>query len=213
MILRRFLSVFALLVALLLASVLTACAPNPAADTPVPTLTLIPATATQIPSLVPPTLTPADLIAPEDLSGVTPTTATAEATLDLLHGADLVAQDPAAAEMVAIAQGLVQDESDLPTSRIRLVDVHAVIWTDSALNCPLPESEVIPQEIDGYRIVLAAGDQEYIFHTDYDRVVPCDATNERLLDGMLPTEEPTAEVTSEATEDSTPEPTSEATDD
>jgi hypothetical protein len=199
-ILRR----FGLLAASLLALLLASCAPN-AADTPVPTLTLIPATATQIPSPVPPTLTPADLIAPEDLSRITPTTAAAQAT-GALHGTDLIAQDPAAAEMVALAQGLVQQELNIPTSRIRLVDVHAVVWTDSALNCPLPESEIVQQDIDGYRIVLAAAEQEYIFHTDVDRIVPCAAANERLLDGMLPTEEP-AEATSEAT----PETTAEAT--
>jgi hypothetical protein len=34
--------------------------------------------------------------------------------------------------------------------------------------------------VDGYRIVLSAGDNEYLFHTDFDRALPCDAKNEQL---------------------------------
>lgn len=183
---------------------LAACAPG-AADAPVPTLTLIPATATAIPSPVPPTLTPAaNLVAPDQVSQITPSAPTAEATL-VLHGEELVEQDPAAAEMVTIARRLVQQESDLPSTRIRLVDIYAVVWTDSSLNCPLPDSEVVEQEIDGYRIVLGAGEQEYIFHTDVDRIVPCDADNEQLPPGLLPTEEATAEVTTDVTAEATEE--------
>jgi hypothetical protein len=138
---------------------------------------------------------------------VIPPTPTANplASLDGLTGAALVAQDPVAAELVGIAQRLVADELDLPIRRIRLVDARAVVWTDSTLNCPQPESEVVEQETDGYRIVLGAGDQEFLFHTDVDRVVPCDVENEVLPEGVLPTEEPTdeptAEVTAEATEE------------
>ena len=125
--------------------------------------------------------------------------------LDGLSGESLIAQDPVAGELVSIAQRVVADDLDLPVRRIRLIDVRAVVWTDSALNCPLPDSEVVEQETDGYRIVLGAGEQEYLFHTDVDRVVPCDAANENLQAGMLPTEAsasevPTAEITAEATE-------------
>lgn len=188
---------------------LAACAPG-AADAPVATLTLIPATATSIPSPVPPSLTPAaSLVAPDQVTRLTPLAPTAEATL-VLHGEELVEQDPAAAEMVTIARRLVQQQSDLPTTRIRLVDIYAVVWTDSSLNCPLPDSEVIEQNIDGYRIVLVAGEQEYIFHTDVDRIVPCAAENEQLPPGLLPTEEATAEVTADATEEATSETTPEA---
>ncbi len=181
-----------------------ACAPA-ATDAPVSTLTLIAATATQIPTAVPPTSTPSNLINPEDVNAPTATIAATESLAELT-GADLIAADPVAAELVGIAQRLVQEESDLPTSRIRLLDARVVVWTDSALNCPLPESEVVQQDTDGYRIVLGAGEQEYIFHTDVDRVVPCDAANEQLPAGLLPTEEPT----SDAAPDVTPEATDSA---
>lgn len=190
-------------VLLLLLAICAACAPSAAENTPAPTLTLIPATATDTPTPVPATSTASTLVDPQDVAPPTPTPNTL-ASLEGLTGAALVAQDPVAAELVGIAQRRVADDLDLPIRRIRLVDVRAVVWTDSTLNCPLPEAEVVVQETDGYRIVLGAGDQEFLFHTDVDRVVPCDEANENLPSGVLPTEEPTeaptAEVTAEATE-------------
>lgn len=193
-----------LLVALsLILAICAACAPSTAENTPAPTFTLIPATATDTPTPIPPTSTASTLVDPQDVIPPTPTTS-AFSSLEGLTGAALVAQDPVAAELVGIAQRRVADDLDLPIRRIRLVDVRAVVWTDSTLNCPLPEAEVIQQETDGYRIVLGAGDQEFLFHTDVDRVVPCDEANENLPEGVVPTEEPTeaptAEVTPEATE-------------
>ncbi|MEP7290151.1 MAG: hypothetical protein ABI835_00155 [Chloroflexota bacterium] len=188
---------------LLIAGSAAACAPNTADNPPAPTLTLIPATATDTPTPIPPTATPSNLLGPQDVSRATGTTTTPE-SLDSLSVQELIAQDPVAAELVGIAQRVVAADLDLPIRRIRLIDVRAVVWTDSALNCPLPDSEVVEQETDGYRIVLGAGEQEYLFHTDVDRVVPCDEANEDLQAGTLgedaPTEEPTSEITPEAAE-------------
>ena len=190
-------------VALLLLALAAACAPAATEPTAAPTLTLIPATPTNTPTPVPPTSTASSLVDPQSVVPPTPTR-NPLASLEGLTGAALVAQDPVAAELVGIAQRLVADNLDLPIRRIRLVDARAVVWTDSALNCPLPEGEAVQQETDGYRIVLGAGDQEFLFHTDVDRVVPCDIANEHLPEGVLPaeapTEEPTTEVTPEATE-------------
>lgn len=191
-----------LFVALLMIVFCAACAPTATENTPAPTLTLIPATATDTPTPVPPTSTASTLVEPQDVIPPTPTTSPL-ALLEGLTGAALVAQDPVAAELVGIAQRRVADDLDLPVRRIRLVDVRAVVWTDSTLNCPLPEVEVIHQETDGYRIVLGAGDQEFLFHTDVDRVVPCEPENEALPAGVLPTEEPTEEPTAEVTPEST----------
>jgi hypothetical protein len=183
---------------LLLAS---ACAPSAAGETAVPTFTLIP--ATDIPTLtaVPPTSTSANLPAPQDVVSGTETPTRLAPTTSAALG-DV--QDPVAGELALIAQRLVAADLDLPTSRVLVASVLPAAWTDSALNCPAPDSEVVEQEIDGYRIVVQAGDQEFLFHTDFDRVVACDADNEQLPEGfVLPTEEPATE--------STPEPTAEAT--
>ncbi len=104
---------------------------------------------------------------------------TAAATLAL---GILLELDPVAAELVRLAQQRVARQLDLPLRRIRIVDVRAMRWTDNSLGCPQPDQTYAQVEVDGYRIVVSAGEQEYIFHADFDRLLPCDAENEQLPD-------------------------------
>ena len=186
-----------LLLPLLLIVSIAACAP--AADgMPAPTAALIPPTAPLTPSIVPPTLTPipGTLTAPDEVVQPTPSAGTSapETPRQILIGDTLLAQDAIAAELVGMAQRDVAEALDLPTRRVRVVDVRPVVWTDTSLNCPLPDQVVTASEIDGYRIVLEAADQEYLFHTDVDRVVPCNPVNEQLPPDVFPTEEATEEA-------------------
>ena len=183
----------------LMVLIAAACAPG-GGETSVPTLTLIPATETNTPTPVPPTSTPANLPGPQDV--IRPTdTATPLGSVDDLIGEALIAQDPVAAELVGIAQRMVAADLNLPTRRVFLNDVRSAVWTDSTLNCPQSNSEIVALQSDGYRILLQAGDQEFLFHTDFDRVIRCDPTNEQLPESfVMPTEEPTSEVTAESTE-------------
>ena len=165
------------------------------AETPAaaPTLPLIPATATNTPTPVPPTATLAPRTHPEELfPSATPVLVeqTPEALIDI---------DPIAAELVAIAQRDVAEELDLPTRRVQLIDIEGFVWEDSSLGCPLPNQDYAPIESFGYRIVVSAGNEEYIYHTDFDRVLPCDPDNEQLpVEG---TPDATAEMTPEASEE------------
>jgi hypothetical protein len=94
---------------------------------------------------------------------------------------DLLVQiDPVAAELAALAERRLADELDLTTRRISVVEVTRIIWTDSSLGCPLPGEDYTPIRIDGYRIVLSVDDDQYIFHADFDRLVPCDEQDEVL---------------------------------
>ncbi|MBI1256287.1 MAG: hypothetical protein GC204_02340 [Chloroflexi bacterium] len=197
------------LIPFLLLLVGAACAPSGGNPTSAPTLVLIPATATDTATPVPPTATSANLPAPADIVQPTDTATPAGSTTDLTGDA-LVAQDPVAGELVGIAQRLVADQLNLPTRRIRMVDVRSVVWTDSTLNCPPANSQIVEQDTDGYRIVVQAADKNYLFHTDFDRVVPCEFANERLPDGVIvPTLEAVAEAaTSESTSEATVEATS-----
>ncbi len=181
-------------VALLVLLLAVACAPG--AETAVPTLTLIPATHTPTLTPLPPTSTPANLPGPQDVRQPTETP-TPAGTPAGLSGDALIAQDPVAGELVGIAQRLVATERDLPLNRIFLLDVRPVVWTDSTLNCPAPDSNPVEQEIDGYRILVQAGNQEYLFHTDFDRVVPCNPDNEALPESVVLS---TPEATPESTE-------------
>jgi hypothetical protein len=148
-----------------------ACSSGEAAS-PAPTLTLFPATLTVTPSPVMPSATRAALPGPDDIASATPEGAfTAEETPQL---------DPVAAELVRLAQRRLGEELDLPTRRLRVIEVRPLQWPDSSLGCPLPGQTYTPILIDGYRIVLGAGDNEYIFHSDFDRVIPCDSDKEQL---------------------------------
>lgn len=142
------------------------------AVTPAPTLTLFPATVTVTPSPVPPTATQASLPGPGDIASPTPEgNFLAEETPEL---------DPVAAELVRLAQRRLGEELDLPTRRLSVIEVRPLQWPDSSLGCPLPGQAYTPVRIDGYRIVLRARDKDYIFHSDFDRVIPCESDNERL---------------------------------
>jgi hypothetical protein len=90
--------------------------------------------------------------------------------------------DPLAMELVALAQRRLAAQLDLPTSRIRVVDVMPFTWTDSSLNCPRPGQEYAALRVDGYRIVLAAGDNDYLFHSDSTQLSACDPRYEQLPD-------------------------------
>ena len=152
-------------------------------------------TATLTPTTAPPTATPGNLSAPEDVIAGDRFITDA---VCLSSGAALIQRDSVAAVLVEKAQQIIASDLDLPTSRVRLLDVVPVEWTDSTLNCPPSSSTPVPQQTLGYRILLQVGDQTYIMHADFDRVIPCAAENEQLPPGF-PTEEPTAEVTAEAT--------------
>lgn len=156
---------------------LAACASS---GTPVaePTQQLIPPTITDTPLPLPATSTPLSLPRPGDLA-VTPDS-TSEVSESASPVDDQLANDPVAAELAALAQRRVAQDLNLPTRRVQIVDVTAFAWVDTSLGCPLPGETYSPGEVDGYRIVLSAGEQEYIFHTDFDRVIPCDPANEQL---------------------------------
>lgn len=165
-------------IVLLLVIFLAACSTSPTATvTPALTSTLIAPTATLTP--VPPTATPTtgNLPAPQDLETPVPSPSpesSDESTVSLIE------RDPIAAELVRLAQNQVAIQTDLALRRIQLAEITPMVWTDSSLNCPLPDTVYLPVTTDGYRIVLEAGDQAYIFHTDIDRVIPCDPENEQL---------------------------------
>ena len=152
---------------------LTACSSTaPLVAEPTQKLIVPTITVTPIPQTPTATLTP--LPRASDLSTATPaideqsTTTSPESTLD----------DPVAAELVGLAQRRVAETTNLPVRRIEVVEVKSYKWTDTSLGCPSPNESYAQQEVDGYRIVLSSNDQQFIFHTDFDRVIACDPVNE-----------------------------------
>ncbi len=188
------------LILLVLAS---GCAPE-AQPTNAPTLTLIPSTATATPTPIPPTATLQSLTSPQDLLMTVAPTRTALTAEEQT----LVEIDPVAAELIGVAQRALGQQLNLPTRRIVLNEIQAVTWPDSSLGCPQPGAQYQQALANGYRIVLTAGQNTYIYHTDFDRVFLCDAENEVLpasFQAAESTVEATLEVAHEATEEATPE--------
>lgn len=151
---------------------LSACTSS-ASLTAEPTQTLVVITPTHTSIPVTPTITLTPLPRAGDLATATPFVAGAEQEFQL-------DDDPVAAELVALAQRRVAESLNLPIRRVQVVEVTSYTWLETSLGCPQPDVTYPQQEVDGYRIVLSAGDQQFLFHTDFDRVVACDPANEKL---------------------------------
>lgn len=93
---------------------------------------------------------------------------------------DLLLTDPIAAELVGLAGRQLAALLDISARRVELVEIVPYTWADTSLGCPLPEQTYSERQIDGYRILMRAGTDEYIFHADFDSVVLCDPANEQL---------------------------------
>jgi len=85
----------------------------------------------------------------------------------------LSGDDPIAVELTAMARRRLAETLDLPLQRIRVVSVEPMTWSDTSLGCPQPDVEYAPMSIDGYLLVLEAGETQYRFHSDFDRLIPC----------------------------------------
>lgn len=93
-----------------------------------------------------------------------------------LSGKYLIAVDPIAAELSALAVRRIQQQSET-SDQVELVDVTAVQWRDSSLGCPLAGQDYTAAVIDGYRITISDGETSYLFHTDSVQLVPCEFEN------------------------------------
>lgn len=151
------------------ALLISAACSDEATPTSVPALTLVPAaTRTLPPATALPTAPP--LPGPDDIVPASPAAAVTPVTDD----------DPVAAQLAALVRRRLAEELDLLETRIRVLEITAFTWSDSSLGCPLPGQEYVPVVVEGYRIEAAAGDRTYVFHTDSERITPCEAGRERL---------------------------------
>lgn len=83
--------------------------------------------------------------------------------------------DPIAAEFIAQARADLAERAGQPAGALVLVRSDAVEWADSRLGCAAPEGdEVVEGVTPGYRIVLAAADVHYEYHTDQQRIIFCE---------------------------------------
>lgn len=98
----------------------------------------------------------------------------------LQGGSALILTDPIGAELVGLARRELATSLGISEQRVRLIDAQVVVWEDTSLGCPVEGAVYSSEPVDGYRIVLAFGDEEYVYHTNFDRAVACEAEDEVL---------------------------------
>lgn len=86
----------------------------------------------------------------------------------------LLSVDAVASESFELASRQVAERLDLPPRRVELVEFRVVTWPDNSLGCPVAGQAYVQVPVYGYRMILAAGDSEFIFHADIDGIVECD---------------------------------------
>jgi len=77
---------------------------------------------------------------------------------------------PAKAEhVVQLARQDLAQKLGLATDAIQLVSVEMVEWSDTSLGCPQPGMMYAQVITPGFRVILAAKDRTYEYHTDVER--------------------------------------------
>lgn len=85
----------------------------------------------------------------------------------------IVLIDPVAADQVSLAKRRIAQDLDISSRLINVDSVEVRVWEDTSLGCPAAGQNYEPIQTNGYRIVLTAGENSYIFHASFDRLVLC----------------------------------------
>ena len=92
-------------------------------------------------------------------------------TPESIPGATEVEPLAGAQEVVRLALEDLAQKLGLAPEAIRLVSVEAVEWSDTSLGCPQPGMMYAQVITPGFRVVLEANGEQYVYHTDADRFV------------------------------------------
>lgn len=87
-----------------------------------------------------------------------------------------LALDPVAADLTAIAIDRAARSAEVEADSIVVESVRPVAWTAETGACEAEDAVTgLSGSAAGYRIVLLAGDEQFVYHTDFDRLIPCSA--------------------------------------
>lgn len=97
-----------------------------------------------------------------------------------------VAVPDEAQEITSSVQQDLTEKLNVGMDAIRLVSIESMEWPDTSLGCPRPGMMYASVVTAGYKIVLEAEGQEYVYHTGPDSFVLCDesVTGERPAQGI-----------------------------
>ena len=90
--------------------------------------------------------------------------------------------EPVPAEAIPLVQAARDDlvaRLAISPESIEVRSVAAPNWPDSSLGCPEPERFYSQVVTAGYRILLAANETEYPYHSNQSRVISCSADREQ----------------------------------
>jgi hypothetical protein len=77
--------------------------------------------------------------------------------------------------LTALAVERAARSAAVEAATVTIDSVRPVQWASGTVVC---DAEVVTADDDasgatGYRIVLTADDREFVYHTDFDRIIPC----------------------------------------
>jgi hypothetical protein len=86
--------------------------------------------------------------------------------------------DPVAAELTALAVERAARTAAVEADTVTIESVRPVQWDSETIVCDadILTTENAPDDgagVSGYRIALTADEREFIYHTDFDRIIPC----------------------------------------
>ncbi len=64
---------------------------------------------------------------------------------------------------------------DVPLEEIAVEETESVTWPDSSLGCPTPGHGYLPIKVHGLRLTLSYSRQQFRYHSDRQRILPCPA--------------------------------------
>jgi hypothetical protein len=79
----------------------------------------------------------------------------------------------AAARLSELAQRDLASRLKVPVEKVKTT-LRPHTWPDASLGCPKPDMSYAQMETKGFVIELEAGGKKYRYHSDMQRVVPCD---------------------------------------
>jgi hypothetical protein len=76
------------------------------------------------------------------------------------------AYPPPLQAVVDRARALASEEAGAASAQLRVVAAEAVTWPDGSMGCPQPGLMYTQALVPGYRVVLALGQRQWLFHAN-----------------------------------------------
>ena len=96
-----------------------------------------------------------------------------------------VPPDPIAADIAGMVTRDFAASAAVDPADVDLSGLLSVIWPDTSLGCPRAGREYAEQETPGYRVMVRAGEDEAIYHTDSRAFIRCAPEAEILPDEVI----------------------------